>query len=56
MSAAIHINVKFVYKNGKIEHGCILHETPFSYYVQFNKQLFGSVYKEELETVDYTNV
>ena len=38
----------FKFKNGKVERAVILSETPFSYFVQFSDQVFGTIYKNEL--------
>jgi hypothetical protein len=49
---ATKINTKFLdtfeYKNGSVEHALLLLETPYTYFVQFNEALFGTIYKDEL--------
>lgn len=46
--------VRFEYKDGRVENGMVLEETPFTFHVRFGPKLFGTIHKELVETVRYS--
>jgi fructosamine-3-kinase len=44
-------SITFLYKNGRIEQGILLAETPYTYFVRHNQYSYFTVYKDELDSL-----